>query len=135
MLGGSLVSWKTKKQQTVSRSSAEAEYRAMAMTYSELTWIISLLKTFGVRQQAPVQFFCDSQAAIHIANNPIFHERTKHIEADCHYVRDGVQAKIIATKCVRTTEQLADIFTKALGRQQFQYLLGKLSVLDLHSPT
>ncbi|KAL0353607.1 UNVERIFIED_CONTAM: Retrovirus-related Pol polyprotein from transposon RE2 [Sesamum angustifolium] len=76
-LGTSLVSWKTKKQATVSRSSAEAEYRSMASTVCELLWITYLLCDFGVSVSLPIPFWCDNQAALHITANPVFHERTK----------------------------------------------------------
>ena len=78
MLGGSPVSWKTKKQKTVSHSSAEAEYRAIAAALRETKWFQRLLKELGIDQSAPTRFFCDSKAAIHIAANHVFHERTKH---------------------------------------------------------
>jgi len=90
-------SWKTKKQHIVSNSSAEAEYRAMAYTLYEIKWLRELLHSFGFCHTRPIQLFCDSKAAIHIASNPVFHERTKHIEFDYHQVRDAVQDKLITT--------------------------------------
>ena len=135
MLGGSPVSWKTKKQKTVSHSSAEAEYRAMAAALRETKWFRRLLKELGIDQRAPTRFFCDSKAAIHIAANPVFHERMKHIENDCHSVRDAVKDRTIVTEHIRTNDQNADILTKSLGRVQFQKLLSKLGVQDLHTPT
>ncbi|KAJ3704139.1 hypothetical protein LUZ61_007844 [Rhynchospora tenuis] len=123
----------TKKQPTVSRSSAEAEYRSMATTACELTWLKTLLQSLRVSHTQPMKLKCDSQAALHIAANPVFHERTKHIEIDCHFVRDQIQAGCIVASHIRTNEQLADIFTKALGKRQFHYLLGKLGILNLHA--
>ncbi|XP_071728335.1 uncharacterized mitochondrial protein AtMg00810-like [Rutidosis leptorrhynchoides] len=107
LLGGAPISWKTKKQSVVSRSSAEAEYRSMASTVSEILWI---------------------------PNNPVFHERTKHVEMDCYFVREPVDSKEIQPYPIDTKMQIADILTKGLGTQQLRFLLDKLGTRNLHAP-
>ncbi|KAH9656136.1 retrovirus-related pol polyprotein from transposon RE1 [Citrus sinensis] len=135
MLGHSPISWKTKKQHTVSRSSAEAEYRSMATTTCELKWLKGLLMSLGVHHTTQMRLYCDSHAALHLVANPVFHERTKHIEVDCHFVRDEIQNDSIRPSYVPTQSQLADIFTKALGGRHFDSFLRKLGIRNLHAPT
>lgn len=134
-VGGNLVTWKSKKQNVVARSSAEAEYRAMASTTGEIIWLRALLKDLGFSSPHPTNMYCDNQAAVHIASNPVFHERTKHIEVDCHFVRENVQAKIISTPYVRSSQQLADVFTKGLAAANFQAIISKLGLIDIFAPT
>ncbi|KAK9667940.1 hypothetical protein RND81_13G022200 [Saponaria officinalis] len=129
LLGCSLVSWKTKKQKTVSKSSAESEYRAMSYTASEVVWLHGLLRDFTMSVPMPIQLCCDNKAALHIAANPVFHERTKHINIDCHYVREKIQEGFLYTSHVRSSAQLADLFTKALGESQHHFLSSKLGLL------
>ncbi|KAL0454835.1 UNVERIFIED_CONTAM: Retrovirus-related Pol polyprotein from transposon RE1 [Sesamum latifolium] len=133
-LGGSLVSWKTKKQATVSRSSAEAEYRSMASTVCELLWISYILSDFGIPVSSPIPFHCDNKAAIHITENPVFHERTKHLDIDCHIICDRFKYDFILPHHVSTHQQIADLFTKALPAPQFTRLVSKLG-MSSHAPT
>lgn len=136
--GETLLSWKSKKQNVVSRSSAEAEYRSMGNAVNavlELVWIIALLKELGREVEQPAVVYSDSKAALQIAANPVFHERTKHIEIDCHFIRQKIQAGIMRTEHVGTKEQLADILTKGLPRLQHKCLVGKLGVLNVFTPT
>lgn len=134
-LGEAPISWKTKKQVTVSRSSSEAEYRAMAHATSEIIWLRNLLSCLQVQCDSPTLLHCDNQAALHLAANPVYHERTKHIEVDCHFIREHIQSKAISTAYIPTKQQQADIFTKSLGGKQFHELQGKLGVHNPHSPT
>jgi hypothetical protein len=135
LLGGAPVSWKTKKQSVVSKSSAEAEYRAMSNAVSEILWMRWLLSELDMAPVGPTQLFCDNQAARHIANNPVFHERTKHVEMDCYFVRERVDSMEICPMPIDTKDQIADVLTKALGANTLRFLLCKLGVRDLHSPT
>ncbi|GJY74958.1 ribonuclease H-like domain-containing protein, partial [Tanacetum coccineum] len=121
-VNGNLVSWKSKRQATLSKSSAEAEYRSMASTTSEIMWIVKILGEFGFSNVVPADLFCDNKSAMQIAANPVMHEKTKHFDIDVHLVREKVASGLIKTVKVDTKAQVTDILTKALGTYQHSYL-------------
>ncbi|XP_047258414.1 uncharacterized mitochondrial protein AtMg00810-like [Capsicum annuum] len=131
-LGVSLISWKRKKQNHVSKSSTEAEYQAMSTACSEIVWLRGLLAEIGFPQSNPTTpLHADNTSAIQIATNLVYHERTKHIEVDCHYLREAVDKGVITLPHVSNDLQIADAFTKSMARQQHQLLIGKLMLFDL----
>ncbi|KAM1043034.1 hypothetical protein ACFX2A_035145 [Malus domestica] len=133
-LGGAPISWKTKKQPIVSRSSTKSEYRSMASLTCELVWLKYLLQDMCVTHLQPCLLYCDNQAALHIATNPVFHECTKHIEIDCHTMREKIQSGLIKTSHA-SAQHIANIFTKPLSSPLFHTLIRKLGTLDIHIPT
>ncbi|WVZ09203.1 hypothetical protein V8G54_013733 [Vigna mungo] len=132
-LGNSLISWRSKKQPTVSRSSSEAEYRSLASTICELQWLTYMLHDLHVDYTSPALIYCDNQSAIQIASNQVFHERTKHIDIDCHIVREKVAAGLIKLLPISTTMQTADILTKSLPPPTFQLLRSKLGLQNIYA--
>jgi len=130
LLGSSPIAWKSKKQTAVSRSSAEAELRALATTTAEIVWLRWLLADFGVSCDAATPLLCDSTAAIQIANDPVKHELTKHIGVDAFFTRSHCHQKTIALRYVPSELQLADFFTKAQTQEQHRLHLIKLNASD-----
>ncbi|CAL9031012.1 unnamed protein product [Prunus brigantina] len=124
--GSNLVSWSSKKQPTVSRSSTEYEYFQLALTDMELSWIQQLLQELHVSLPSPSLLWCNNSSSIALASNPIFHAGTKHIDVDYHYVRELVLAGSLHVHYVSTHTQMPDIFTKGLPLPQFAYRKSKL---------
>jgi hypothetical protein len=133
--GSHCISWASKKQPTVSRSSAEAEYRALATTAAELTWLQYLLHDLGIQLEHRPLIFCDNQSAIHMSHNPVFHACTKHIAIDYHFIREKVIAGDLRLRYLPTAQQIADVFTKPLSKVSFSSFRHKLGVHPLSLPT
>jgi Reverse transcriptase (RNA-dependent DNA polymerase) len=127
-LGSNLLSWGSKKQTTVSRSSTEAEYRSMAGACTELIWLQQLLHELQVPLVKNPVLWCDNLGATFLASNPVFHARTKHIEIDYHFIREKVVNKQLDVRFISSKDQLADIFTKSLSSTRFTFLRNKLTL-------
>ncbi|RVW96946.1 Retrovirus-related Pol polyprotein from transposon RE1 [Vitis vinifera] len=134
-VGGNLVTWKSKKQNVVARSSAEAEFRGMALGLCEVLWLRLLLQDLGYLSRQPIRLFCDNKAACDIAHNPVQHDRTKHVEVDRFFIKEKLDDKIVELLKIRSEDQLADILTKAVSRQVFSKFLDKLGMYDIYAPT
>ncbi|BBG99739.1 transposable element gene [Prunus dulcis] len=126
-LGSNLISWSSKKQGGVSRSSTEAEYRQLAYTAAAISWFRALFRDLQLSLSCP-KLWCDNISAISLASNPVFHARTRHVEVDYHYVREKVVRQELDVRYLATHDQIADIFTKGLSIPRFQLLTSKLPV-------
>ena len=133
LLSFSLISWRSKKQTFVACFSTEAEYRALADTTSKLLWLRWLLKDLGVSTSSNTPFYYDNQSTIHIAHNDVFHERTKHIEIDCYFIRYHLAHSALKLFSVSSKDQLADIFTKSLPKGCTRDLVDNLKLVS-HPP-
>lgn len=134
-LDTSLIVWRSKKQQIVSKSFAEAEYGSLSFVSDDLFWLNNFFKELRMPLTKPTLLFCDNTAAIHIAHNSVFHECTKTIEMDCHSVRERLVAGLFKLLHVRTELQLADPFTKPLYPAPFHRLMGKMGLLNIFVPS
>ncbi|KAL6315964.1 hypothetical protein AAG906_014889 [Vitis piasezkii] len=120
-----------KKQDHVSKSSIEVEYHAMSTACSKIVWLRGLHEELRFPHTTSTPLHADNISAIQIATNPLFHERTKHIEVDCHSIRDTLESRAISLPHISSDLQVANIFTKSLTRQRHQFLVGKLLLVDL----
>lgn len=134
-VGGNLVTWRSKKQNVVALSSAEAEFRGIAKGLCELLWLRRLMSELGLSPSTEMNLFCDNKAAIQISHNPVQHDRTKHVEIDRHFIKDYLEKKIIRFPFVKSEEQLADMLTKAISIKSFYSSLDKLGIEDIYAPT
>ena len=130
-MGANCISWSSKQQPTVSRSSAEAEYRSLASSAAEITWLTFLLRNIDIQLHEPPQLLCDNLSALHMIVNLVFHARSKHIELDYHFVWEKVASGVLITRFLPSSLQVADIFTKALPKTSFQVFRFKLRVHKL----
>ena len=128
LVGGNLVTWRSKKQKVVALSSAEAEFRGVARSLAEVLWIKKLLTEIGFPPTKTSRIMCDNKAAIQISENPVQHDRTKHVEVDRHFIKEKLEAGIVELPYVRSEEQLADILTKATNGKIFNNCLFKLNI-------
>ncbi|XP_057808442.1 aldehyde oxidase GLOX [Salvia miltiorrhiza] len=128
-VGGNLVTWRSKKQKVVALSSAEAEFRGVKSGITEILWLRRLLTEIGFPPRRGSRLFCDNKAAISISENPVQHDRTKHVEIDRHFIKEKLDSGIIELPFIRSDEQLADILTKAVNTKVFREVLDKLNGL------
>lgn len=133
-LGSSLSSWKSKKQNIVSRFSIEVDYHALVATLCEIQWLYYLLQDLHIQTITTTALYCDNKSAKHIAHNQIFHERTKHIELDCHIVHEKILANLLHLLPIRRDEQFVDIFTKFPHCVHFRSIIPKLGLVNKNHP-
>lgn len=129
-VGGNLVTWRSKKQKVVALSSAEAEFRGIVKGITEILWLRKLMDEIGFPLKTPTKLFCDNEAAISISENPVQHDRTKHVEVDRHFIKEKIENRIVELPSIRSEDQLADILTKAVTGMIFESVLRKLSIED-----
>ncbi|GKA31191.1 ribonuclease H-like domain-containing protein [Tanacetum coccineum] len=134
-LGKTLVSCKSKKHATLSRSYTRAEYKSMASTIYETVLLANILLSLRLSELLPVDLHCDNSLAIQLAANPVFHEKSKHFKLDVPFVREKFAPCVIKSVKIHTDLQVADIFTKCLGIVQHRMFCGKLGLVDMFVST
>lgn len=126
-----MIFWSARKQAMVSRSSTEAEYKALANATAEIIWVQSLLQELGISQPRHACLWCDNLGATYLSVNPVFHARTKHVEIDFHFVRERVANKLLDIRFIPTGDQLAYAFTKAVSSTRLRDFRHNLNLRDL----
>ena len=130
LLGGKLVSWTSKKQNSVSTSTAEAEHVVAGSCCAQVLWMRNQLLDYDL-QLSKIPIYCDNTSAIAIANNPVLHSKTMHIEIRYHFIRDHVMNGDVELHFVPTKYQLTDLFTKPLDETRFNLLISELGMLNI----
>ena len=133
--GDLLVSWSSKRQAVVSRSSAEAEYRGVANAAAECCWLRHLLGELHVKLDNATLVYYDNISAVYLSENPVHHGRTKHVELDVHFVREKVAVGDIRVTHISTRQQIADIMTKGLPTSLFNDFRDSLCIRITEAPT
>ncbi|GJU90717.1 hypothetical protein Tco_1303140 [Tanacetum coccineum] len=127
LLGDRLVSWSSKRQKSAAISSTEAEYIALSGCCAQVLWMRSQLTDYGFGFNK-IPMYCDNKSAIALCCNNVQHSRSKHIDIRFHFIKEHVENGVIELYFVNTEYQLADIFTKALGRERIEFLINKLGM-------
>ena len=129
-LGSTMVSWCRRKQSSVALSTAEAQYIALSVAVREVVWLQKLLTNLFDHEMDPITIHCDNQSYVKLYDNPVFHDKSKHIEIKYHYIRDMVQRKTIHVQYLSTHENITDIFTKPLDMTKFKYFCKRLGLVE-----
>ncbi|KAL0560408.1 hypothetical protein IC582_000813 [Cucumis melo] len=132
---GNLITWRSKKQSVVARSSVEAEYRAMSLGVCEEIWLQKVMFDLHQECETPLKLFCDNKAAISIVNNPVQHDRTIHVEINRHFIKERLDSGSICIPYIPSSQQVADVLTKGLLKPNFDFCVSKLGLIDIYVPT
>jgi hypothetical protein len=132
-LGDSLVAWLSKRQGSISLSTTEAEYIAVATSCTQVLWMIQTLADLEVKYDASIPIHCDNTSAISVSKNPVFHSKNKNIPIKYHFLREQVTNIVVYLHYIPSKDHIVDIFTKLLAKAQFEYLHQKLGVTLLSS--
>ncbi|TYK09875.1 protein-tyrosine-phosphatase PTP1-like isoform X4 [Cucumis melo var. makuwa] len=135
LVWGNLVTWRSKKQSVVARSSVEAEYQAMSLGICEQIWLKKVLSDLYQECETPLKLFCNNKIAISIANNPVQHDRTKYVEIDRHFMKERLDSESICISYVPSSQQVSNVHIKGLLRPNFIFCVSKLRLIDIFVPT
>jgi hypothetical protein len=134
-VGENLVSWRSKNQPVVSRSTTEAEYRAMSVCFSELLWLKDLLLELKLLRRGPLNLWCDNKSTINIANNLVQHDRIKHVEIDRSFIKERLNEDTLKLSHVNSRGQIVDGLTKGFGVKECSLVCDKMEMIDIYHPS